>query len=267
MNEKERWNRLANHYQSVLHEEKPGGYVDQLIAYLAARGALKPTSRIADIGCGTGKYALRFAERGCSLLLLDLAENMMNHTLSNLKNSEAAIESAVGDWSKIDLTASGWTKSVDLAFAAMTPAVKDVSDIEKLSTISARYCFISRFAQVNNPLQDALYAACSSDAAKTGFEQETWLDAIRQVYELGFFPELSFRSYDWENQLTAEQAEERFFDGYGGSVCDTTENRKKVRLALAHFADSDGVIYEKVQTKVAWIFWDVTDRRQIKGEM
>ena len=62
------WNRAAAHFQSIVREHD-NGYPDALMAFLKEKSVLQPGDRVADIGCGAGKYALRFAELGCGLLL------------------------------------------------------------------------------------------------------------------------------------------------------------------------------------------------------
>lgn len=38
-----------------------------------------------DIGCGVGKYAIRFAGRGCGVHLLDLADEMLKYARENMR--------------------------------------------------------------------------------------------------------------------------------------------------------------------------------------
>ena len=58
LKEKEMWNRMADHFQNIIEEDN-GGHPERLVAFLEEKGALKPGIRIADIGCGAGKYAIR----------------------------------------------------------------------------------------------------------------------------------------------------------------------------------------------------------------
>ena len=79
MDERARWNQAADHFQKIV-DEKDEGYTNRLIEFLCEQGALKRGIRVADTGCGAGKYAVHFAKRGCSLLLVDFSENMMAYT-------------------------------------------------------------------------------------------------------------------------------------------------------------------------------------------
>lgn len=51
---------------------------------------------------------------------------------------------------------------------------------------------------------------------------------------------------------------ERCFDGYNMQLEDTAENRRNVREALIPVTNAEGIVHEQVQTKAAWIYWDVT---------
>jgi ubiquinone/menaquinone biosynthesis C-methylase UbiE len=57
---------------------------------------LKP-SRVLDIGCGTGKLAGRLAQRGISVVGLDLCEPMVRQARSKLNGDGSRVRLAVGD--------------------------------------------------------------------------------------------------------------------------------------------------------------------------
>ena len=255
MSNKKMWNEVAGHYQKTVHEDN-GGYPDQLIAFLKAQGMLIPGNRVADVGCGAGKYALRFAECGCDLLLLDIAENMMEYTLQNLASYTIRIDAAVCDWEEISLDEQGWRQSVDLAFAAMTPAVSTREDLEKLSAISRKGCFISKFISMDNHLLHDIEGALGYFSGQH-WDQEDALNCLRWVLDAGFLPRVRFVPYGWENIYTLDEAKEYFLAGDFGKWIRENGKEEDLNALLRSAADGDGYLHETVSAQTMWLFWDV----------
>ena len=78
------------------------------------------------------------------------------------------------------------------------------------------------------------------------------------IAETGYLPEITYHNYSWENFLPLDQVVERFFDGYNMQLEDTAENRLNVRESLIPITNAEGIVHEQVQTRAAWIYWDVT---------
>ena len=258
MNDKELWNHMAAHYQSTLHTKDESSYPDDLVAFLAEKGAAEPGSSVMDIGCGVGKYAIRFAARRCGVHMLDLADEMLKYARENMRAYDVPWRAQECDWEKTDVRKSGWEKSVDLAFAAMTPAVTELKGVLNMIAVSRRHCFISKFAGIRNHMNEKVYASLGQDAPDGNFDGKSWMHLANAVVDLGYFPEITYRDYAWENFIPLEQAVERFFDGYNMQLQDNAENRRRVRDALASITNEEGIVHEQVQSKAAWIYWDVT---------
>lgn len=259
MDERSKWNQAAADYQKTVRAPD-GRYPEQLIAFLRQRGALTPGSRVADIGCGAGKYALRFAELGCSLLLLDIADNMMAYTKQNLADYAVPVETAVCDWSETDPAEKGWEKSVDLAFASMTPAIRTAEDLWKLCAVSRGFCFISKFLSLDNLLYRAVADACGVPLPVYGPTGEDSLALVRQLIDWDYLPEVRCVRYGWENRLSLEEAESRILGSNLGPLLQEQSRSGKVREALRALSGAESWIPEVVQSKAIWIFWDVTGR-------
>ena len=63
--------------------------------------ALRPGCRLLDAGCGTGQFALAFAERGCRVVGVDLSPAMIARARSHA--DERSVEQSV-EWREGDLT-------------------------------------------------------------------------------------------------------------------------------------------------------------------
>lgn len=59
--------------------------------------SLPPGARLLDAGCGTGHFAIAFAERGYSVVGIDISPAMIERARKNARNAGVDIEFNVGD--------------------------------------------------------------------------------------------------------------------------------------------------------------------------
>lgn len=255
---KELWNSVAEQYQSTVYTKNESSYPDELMSFLRSKNAVVAGERIADIGCGAGKYAVRFAGEGCNLLLIDIADQMLFYTKKNLEAANVKWETSECDFAETDIEEMGWNKSVELAFAAMTPAVETERDIEKMCMMSKKHCFLSRFASMDNPVRKYVCDSLGITMPSWGVDGITYLDLAGFVKKLGYLPELTYADYEWENVMTIDETVEKLFTGNYLIVGDTEENREKVVSAVTSLANKDGMVRELVKSKIAWLYWDVS---------
>ena len=249
------WNRAAAHFQSIVRESD-NGYPDQLMAFLQDKDVLRPGCRVADIGCGAGKYAIRFAELGCDLLLVDIADHMMDYAKQNLADACVSVETAICDWSETDPAEAGWEASVDLAFAAMTPAVRTREDLRKLTAMSRKFCFLSRFADRTDLLMVQTAQALGLELPKRDHHRES-RDMISWLLEDGFLPEVRLVPYGWENLRTPEEAWEVIRNSDLGETIVQLGKEDEGKAYLRTLTDEAGMVHEQVQTTALWVLWEV----------
>lgn len=254
-NMKEMWNRAAAHFQAIVREYDDG-YPDKLMNFLQEKDVLQAGWRVADIGCGTGKYALRFAEAGCGLLLVDIADNMMDYAGKNLAEAQVPVETVICDWSEEKLEDMGWEKSVDLAFASMTPAVRTREDVQKLSAMARRACFISRFADRTDLLPCQVAEALGLEMPRRDYRKES-REMIGWLLEDGYLPEVRLVPYGWENPRTVEQACEVVLNGDLGQAIRERGMLEEMKAFVQSLADENGMVNEAVKTTALWILWEV----------
>jgi SAM-dependent methyltransferase len=65
----------------------------------AARLGLQPGDRIYDAGCGSGQFAIAFAERGFAVTAADLSGEMIAHARQHAQNRSLTVDWRVGDLS------------------------------------------------------------------------------------------------------------------------------------------------------------------------
>lgn len=105
MDPKQRFSALASDYARFRPE-----YPDEVVAACARYAALAPGARVADIGCGTGIAARRFAAHGYRVVGVDPSEPM----LAQARASGGGPTYMQGEAARTGLPA----RSADLLFAA-----------------------------------------------------------------------------------------------------------------------------------------------------
>ncbi len=80
------WKADSQRFDAVaeLYDACRPGYPAELIDDILQISGLRPGGQILEIGGGTGKATLLFAQRGCSILCLDPGENLLNVARKNL---------------------------------------------------------------------------------------------------------------------------------------------------------------------------------------
>ncbi len=269
------WNKEADKYQKTVGSEDEDEYPQRLEHYLAGKGALQPGRCVADIGCGAGKYAIRFAKRGCDLILTDLSPRMLQYAAKNLSGFSVKRSVTEGDFSIIDVRREGWIKKCGLAFANMSPAVRDKETLEKMCQISKKHCFVSKFSSVRNSLGENVFQAFGIPGQQKKFRE--YEEVLRAVRELGYFPELTLVKYTWRNRCSVDEAVQQSLkllgeSGFARGVLEESQGMRrsldllgknsekkeeKVREILQSLADCSGIIQEQVTAEAAWIYWQV----------
>lgn len=255
---KERWNNAAKRFQNTMHNENESKYPDELMKYLIRKGAVAPNYTVADIGCGVGKYAIRFSAEGCNLLLIDISDCMLDYTKMNLECSNTDYRIVECDFSQTDIEEMGWEKSAELVFASMTPAINSERDIDKMCQMSKQHCFLSRFAKSENKIMESICTELNISLPNWIQNSYYYTDMAVYIKKLGYIPEITFADYEWENEITINEMVDKLFDYNSLDLEDTVENRKRTLAAVSRISDGNGMIHEEVKSKIAWLYWDVT---------
>ena len=73
------------------------------IARLERELLLTPGARLLDAGCGTGQFAIAFAGRGCQVVGIDIAADMIQRAQKNAARAGIKADWIVGDARTVDL--------------------------------------------------------------------------------------------------------------------------------------------------------------------
>ncbi len=252
------WNSMAAGYGKPDENEgdKKKSAIADTIAILEQKGISLNGSRILDIGCGPGRHAFAFAEKGAEVVCIDIAENMIKRLRAETPDRlQDRISPVLADWHTLDLDEHGFSKTFDLVFANMTPAVTGPETFLKLMEAGRQWCWFRGWAgKRENPFLENLHRELftKEPASFTG----NFIVAFNLVCALGFYPACSFYPIGWTNKTPVPEAIDfysTFFQPGGEMPPD--ELRKKITRYLEKKAH-DGYIEYTVRGHTGMMLWN-----------
>lgn len=223
---------------------------------LAARAGLDAHSRVLDIGCGSGHYALAFAQRAGEVAGFDIAPKMVEFAQENANAAGVGnVSFEVLDWERADLAQKGWEKAFDLVLAINTPAVNNRAALEKMMVASRRHCCLISKVDTENAVRDGLKRFVEWDEAKARVSR-AFFSVFNLLWLLGYYPEVNYITRSWEDDMTLDEAltvHLRYFD----SVAPLTPEQKQAMTDALTAMARDGMIHEKVTSKIGVVLWEI----------
>jgi 2-polyprenyl-3-methyl-5-hydroxy-6-metoxy-1,4-benzoquinol methylase len=95
------WNERASNWDAMSEENAVAPDRQPDLDRTAAALKLTEGSRLLDAGCGSGQYAIAFAERGYSVTAVDLAPEMIARARGHADEHDVAVEWRVGEVAQI----------------------------------------------------------------------------------------------------------------------------------------------------------------------
>ncbi len=95
------WNARAAHWDEQSEQHARSADRARELDRLEQAPALRPGARILDAGCGTGQYAIAFAERGYRVTAIDLAPEMIERARRRADERGVRVEWRTGDISQL----------------------------------------------------------------------------------------------------------------------------------------------------------------------
>jgi SAM-dependent methyltransferase len=141
----------AAHAFWELYAAGPGGNPspvtdsDPALQLVLQHEMIRPGSAVLDLGCGTGRYAAWFAQKGCRVTGFDLSETAAAQARQRFR--EAGLPDAefvTGDWHGMQPGALDWDRKFDLVFCHMSPAVQSYDTFERLYRCSRGWCLMAK---------------------------------------------------------------------------------------------------------------------------
>ena len=252
--EKEKWDQAAGDYQKVFRLGL-NDYNASLLRFWKENGMLRPGDRVLDIGCGVGKYGTYLAEMGMDVTLTGISEEMIRHAEKNMSRDTTPWAVYCGDFREITGEEPAFSRGFDLTISTMSPAVQDVETVRKISRMTRRWCFLTRFIRWEQPLRDRLMRAMEMEPRPAFDDLQGEYDTLMQaIREAGQEPRLRQVDYNWSDRRTPAEMADYLRFNYATEE-DPEDFHARALAAAERLADADGTVLDEVRTKVSWIYW------------
>jgi SAM-dependent methyltransferase len=263
------WDGRADEFNELVRVgDGPGD--ESPVDFLLERGAVFPGASVLDVGCGTGRHALRFAAYGARVVGLDLSPRMIGHAEANALAAGLDLRFVVMPWETADIDVLGFAGAFDLAVAVRSPAICSLETLRALCRVSRGYCFLSAFIHRDDmllaPLAERFAPGRMPHRHKGGA-----LYAFNILRLLGYRPELRRRDAEWTRMITREEALALCARAFGSYFGDAGTARNAF-AALLPADDGDGMLRRTVRAETAWMLWKVRSaqgtgyRKRVRGE-
>ncbi|MBR2783868.1 MAG: methyltransferase domain-containing protein [Firmicutes bacterium] len=253
-----RWDRRARQEQAFSPRLR------DTVAWLEQRGLLGPELDAADIGCGPGRFAAEFARRCRQVLAVDVSGQMLEFGRRYAAEQGLTnIEFAEADFSAADVAELGWAGRFDLAFSAITPAIRGRRGLDNLIAVSRAWCCNYSFVYNVNGLHDRLLEQVFSrppQRCKTSHSQ--WFHELFNLLWLrGYYPRVDYYQEHREQGLpadreTAADLRRRLLP----PELQTEDSLSRILAFLEREADGRGLVPEISDCWFGILLWDVREQ-------
>ncbi|WP_292377368.1 class I SAM-dependent methyltransferase [Methanosarcina sp. UBA289] len=243
------WDEVADEYLSDVIAGEP--VYRAIVDHLTKQGAFRDGDSVLDIGCGPGTYALLFAERARQVDALDSSAAMLDAMLR---------EAAHRGLSSLRPLQAKWEELVpegkyDLAFSAMSPAIRDVETLLKLEACSTRSCCLVTYGENPDygPINDLWGLVIGKRQATNAYHYVYPYNLLREIDRK---PTLEMFVLERAKQVPVDRLVRQYVTYFS---IFTTIDAHSERLIREYFeARSDTGLFEvKKHVRLAAICWDV----------
>lgn len=167
----------------------------RILNWMEGQGVRFDNATVLDIGAASGVFTVPFAERGARVTAVEsslpLVELLRENTSKFAENKVKIVPEPFED---INVQASGWSRSFDLAFVSMCPIFLDWESVEKVLLCAKKFCYISMPVSFNeNSLVNEIWPIITGKPFKT------------KPKEMGFLLHLLYlKGYSYESLITRE---------------------------------------------------------------
>jgi len=252
------WNHLAANYDQAHSSSERGKRVTVVMDILQREKLIIPEDAVLDIGCGTGNYAIPFAEIGRTVTAVDSSPEMCKQLQRKIQNMGFTNISVLNRfWEELDLEKEGWLNKFDLAFASMTTAIFDYHTLLKMIRASKRSCCLIFWAEngFNQVRQDLFRLIFKKDNPGSGLASIIY--PFNLLYSLGYFPKIEFINSGWTSTETADQAIENlchYFWLY-------TEITPRIRKIISDYVGEkavNGLLTRETKARLGVVSWNLS---------
>ena len=250
-NPEEFWDMRAESFENS-HKSDKIENSEEITRRLFYRGLLK-NKYVLDIGGGTGRYAIPFAEYAKKITVADVSLKMLEYARKNAEsNGLNNLEYIQINWNDVDLLELGWKKKYDLVFSSMCEGTRSKEGLLKMSAASKGWCQVNQLIEMQDSLSQKLIKDLSMEIIHDVHNNREIPQALFNILWLeGYSPEIGYIK-DFEQQyFTVDNAFKKYSPHFN-KICQ----KKNIDLKnlLEQYADKNRIHVER-HTTLSVILW------------
>ena len=199
----QKWDQRAESWEKErLRCRKGEDRVRSTLAYLEQRGLLRPEYRVADIGCGPGRFAVAFARRVEWVTGFDLSPKMVRYGLEHARREGVDnLELRTCDFQTLDVRQAGLSGAFDLVFSSLTPAIHGEAGLRKVMDMSRAYCCNITHIYHHNSLRRQLQTELFHRPPASPWGGKWFYSLFNVLLLMGYLPETTYDHRVQERRL------------------------------------------------------------------
>lgn len=211
--DEENWDQRA---KTFYHNQINGStyYSDAVPRLLERKGILTPSSRVLDIGAGSGRSK---SDHG-----LDLSSEMLQFMQREIeKNNLNNIYTIKSAWPTTENIGQ-----FDVAFSAMCPATRSVETLEAMSGTAKKHGVLCQFTASTDNVVETLkgHQLIDGDIKGPHNDRDILQSYFNILWELGYQPEVSYLNDTFTLNMTFNEAFDTYKQRYEHVESEQLEN-------------------------------------------
>lgn len=243
------WDEVADEYLGDVIAGEP--VYRAIVDHLTKQGAFRDGDSVLDIGCGPGTYALLFAERARQVDALDSSAAMLDAMLWEAEHRGLdRLRPLQAKWEELVPK-----EKYDLAFSAMSPAVKDSETLLKLEACSARSCCLVTYGENPDygPINDLWGLIIGERPATSAFH---YIYPYNLLLEINRKPTLDMLVLERAKQVPVDRLVRQYVTYFSIFTAIDAHGERLIREYFEARSDV-GLCEVKTHVRLAAICWDV----------
>lgn len=219
--------------------------------------ALKPESRVLDIGAGPGSLSIPLAQRVKHVTAVEPAEGMMEVMKENIETYALKnIDCVYKDWEAVDVS-SDLCPPYDIVFASYSLGMRDIrASIRKMVEVSSGYVYLYWFAGETS--WDIHSRKLWPSLHGCEYRQGPKVDVLYNVlYDMGIYPNMKVFPFEHTNCFeNLEEAVEHFKPQYSAF---SPEQEEILRFYLQEVLEEEkGALVQRGWSTRVKLWWKIS---------
>ena len=240
----EKWNKKAQNYNRYTPDNSvlEAAICDKIIT----SGIQLDNRQILDIGCGTGAYTLRVAQRAAHIDAVDISPEMLRILQEDAhSNGLDNITTHTSSWETYPLPDTPY----DIAIATMFPALKQDHHFQKMHDAATTKLFLGWGGKRGTELIEALFETHGGtyQPPNSATTLKVWLDQAQHPYQVIEHTEEKIRTKPWEEAI----------ENYSWhlKVRGMPPQREKIIEVLEQYRNARGEVVERTLNYLNLVIW------------